>query len=234
MKSLTTNVETSINEEVFHEVSESFQRESSSSLLNNDMQQSPEEADLAEAKPMVSWHKLVWFSQNIPRYAFMVWLAFNHRLKTLDRIVVWQENVDTKCSLCELGSESHNHLFFECRYSLEVWQEFKDVVRLDFAPNTLSDIIIYLSGRPINRSIWSVLQRLVIGFMAYFIWHERNLQKFQDKCRPVRDLCGIIRDNVRLRLISLKIKKSMQVMELARLWDFGVEECNGGKTYSFV
>nr|GFB63350.1 hypothetical protein [Tanacetum cinerariifolium] len=43
MKSLTTNVETSINEEVFHEVSESFQRDSSSSSLNDDVQQSPEE-----------------------------------------------------------------------------------------------------------------------------------------------------------------------------------------------
>nr|GFC51950.1 Gag-Pol polyprotein [Tanacetum cinerariifolium] len=42
-KSSTTNVETSINEEVFHEVSESFQGESSSSSLNDDVQQSPEE-----------------------------------------------------------------------------------------------------------------------------------------------------------------------------------------------
>nr|GEV22114.1 retrovirus-related Pol polyprotein from transposon TNT 1-94 [Tanacetum cinerariifolium] len=39
MKSSTTNVETSINEEVFHEVFESLQRESSSSSLNDDVQQ---------------------------------------------------------------------------------------------------------------------------------------------------------------------------------------------------
>nr|GEY61481.1 hypothetical protein [Tanacetum cinerariifolium] len=38
MKSSITNVETSINEEVFHEVSESFQGESSSSSLNDDVQ----------------------------------------------------------------------------------------------------------------------------------------------------------------------------------------------------
>nr|GFC05866.1 hypothetical protein [Tanacetum cinerariifolium] len=43
MKSSTTNVETSINEEVFHEVSESFQGESSSFSLNDDVKQSPEE-----------------------------------------------------------------------------------------------------------------------------------------------------------------------------------------------
>nr|GFC69906.1 retrovirus-related Pol polyprotein from transposon TNT 1-94 [Tanacetum cinerariifolium] len=46
MKSSTTNVETSINEEVFHEVSKSFQRESSSSSLNDDVQQCPEEVIL--------------------------------------------------------------------------------------------------------------------------------------------------------------------------------------------
>nr|GFA06206.1 retrotransposon protein Ty1-copia subclass [Tanacetum cinerariifolium] len=45
MKSSTTNVETPNIEEVFHEVSESFQGESSSSSLNNDVQHSPEEAN---------------------------------------------------------------------------------------------------------------------------------------------------------------------------------------------
>nr|GEY40007.1 hypothetical protein [Tanacetum cinerariifolium] len=48
MKSSTTNVETSINEEVFLKVSESFQMESSSSSLNNDVQQSPEEVILPQ------------------------------------------------------------------------------------------------------------------------------------------------------------------------------------------
>nr|GFC76352.1 retrovirus-related Pol polyprotein from transposon TNT 1-94 [Tanacetum cinerariifolium] len=46
MKSSTTNVETSINEEVFHEISESFQGECSSSSLNDDVQQSPKEVIL--------------------------------------------------------------------------------------------------------------------------------------------------------------------------------------------
>nr|GEW22726.1 hypothetical protein [Tanacetum cinerariifolium]GEZ99135.1 hypothetical protein [Tanacetum cinerariifolium] len=48
MKSSTMNVETLINEDVFHEVSKSLQRESSSSLLNDDVQQSPEEVILPQ------------------------------------------------------------------------------------------------------------------------------------------------------------------------------------------
>nr|GFD05384.1 retrovirus-related Pol polyprotein from transposon TNT 1-94 [Tanacetum cinerariifolium] len=48
MKSSTTNVETSINDEVFHEIFESFQGESSSSSLNDDVQQSPKEVILPQ------------------------------------------------------------------------------------------------------------------------------------------------------------------------------------------
>nr|GEX11547.1 hypothetical protein [Tanacetum cinerariifolium] len=48
MKSSTTNVETLINEEVFQEVSESFQGESSSSSLNDDVQKSTKEVILPQ------------------------------------------------------------------------------------------------------------------------------------------------------------------------------------------
>ncbi|GKA29389.1 reverse transcriptase domain-containing protein, partial [Tanacetum coccineum] len=42
------------------------------------------------SKPVVPRYKLVWFSQNIPRHASIFWLAINQRLKTQDRIAVWQ------------------------------------------------------------------------------------------------------------------------------------------------
>nr|GEZ16853.1 hypothetical protein [Tanacetum cinerariifolium] len=48
MKSSTTKVETLINEEDFHEVSESFQGKFSSSSLNDDVQQSPEDVILPQ------------------------------------------------------------------------------------------------------------------------------------------------------------------------------------------
>nr|GFD49196.1 hypothetical protein [Tanacetum cinerariifolium] len=54
MKSPTTNVESSNvevpspEEDVFHEISDSFQGESSTSLLNDDVQQSPEEVILPQ------------------------------------------------------------------------------------------------------------------------------------------------------------------------------------------
>ncbi|GKF22365.1 hypothetical protein Tco_0074687, partial [Tanacetum coccineum] len=61
---------------------------------------------------------------------------------------------------------------------------------------------------------------------------ERNLRRFQFKKRPASDLCGIIRDNVRLRILSLKIRSSRQAMEATELWDVGLDKCNGGMNFS--
>nr|GEW69270.1 hypothetical protein [Tanacetum cinerariifolium] len=59
MKSSTTNVETSINEEVFHEVSESFQGKSSSSSLNDDVQHSPEEVILPQTNTQLISNNMI-------------------------------------------------------------------------------------------------------------------------------------------------------------------------------
>nr|GFB05768.1 retrotransposon protein, putative, unclassified [Tanacetum cinerariifolium] len=57
MKSSTMNVETSITDEVFHEISESFQGEFSSSSLNDDVQQSPEETFYQPYPHKKKWNK---------------------------------------------------------------------------------------------------------------------------------------------------------------------------------
>ncbi|GKC48645.1 RNA-directed DNA polymerase, eukaryota, reverse transcriptase zinc-binding domain protein [Tanacetum coccineum] len=47
--------------------------------------------DIRECSVIVPWVKLVWFSQCIPRHAFMVWLAIHGRLKTQDLMGVWEK-----------------------------------------------------------------------------------------------------------------------------------------------
>ncbi|GKD18875.1 reverse transcriptase domain-containing protein [Tanacetum coccineum] len=39
--------------------------------------------------PKVIWYRHVWFSQCIPRHAFILWVAIKGKLKTLDRISRW-------------------------------------------------------------------------------------------------------------------------------------------------
>ncbi|PWA60910.1 RNA-directed DNA polymerase, eukaryota, Reverse transcriptase zinc-binding domain protein [Artemisia annua] len=182
--------------------------------------------DLSDPKDSVSWFKCVWFSQNIPRNAFILWLAINKRLNTQDRIAIWNKTDDLKCPLCNSIRDNHNHLFFGCDFSLRVWRYFKGLMKLECVPDDLYLIIDYISSRPISKSIWSIIQRLVLGDSVYYIWIERNARIFLKKFRSVDEICGIIRDYVRLRLLSLKIKSSKQSLEATGIWNFHVMKSN--------
>lgn len=73
-----------------------------------------------------------------------------------------------------------------------------------------------------NKSIWSIIQRLVIGVVVYFLWQERNLRFFQGKYSSFDDVYQLIRENVRLRLLSSKIRRLKQSFEAAEIWKFHV------------
>ncbi|GKA86411.1 RNA-directed DNA polymerase, eukaryota, reverse transcriptase zinc-binding domain protein [Tanacetum coccineum] len=106
------------------------------------------------------WYPLVWFAQNIPSHAFVTWLAIQERLMTQDKIKIWKPNEDLKCSLCNSCIDSHDHLFFTCEFSKEVWNELQNMlnVRLSVRWNT---IIREMVALPINRNIWSIVRRIV-------------------------------------------------------------------------
>ncbi|GJW60012.1 RNA-directed DNA polymerase, eukaryota, reverse transcriptase zinc-binding domain protein [Tanacetum coccineum] len=178
--------------------------------------------DLSIPNPAVPWYKIIWFSQNIPRHAFMLWLAINKRLNTQDRVAVWNKVDELKCPLCFVVKDDHNHLFFGCDFSSRVWRFFKGLMRFESVPDNLYAAFDYMSSRPITKSIWCIIQRLVLGATVYFIWIERNSRIFQQQSRSIEDMCAIIRENVRLRLLSLKIKRSKHSLEAARIWNFNV------------
>ena len=56
----------------------------------------------------------------------------------------------------------------------------------------------------------------------YFLWQERNLRYFQGMSRSFDGVCQLIRENVRLRVLSLKIRRSKRSLEAAGIWKFRV------------
>ncbi|GKA41414.1 reverse transcriptase domain, reverse transcriptase zinc-binding domain protein, partial [Tanacetum coccineum] len=69
----------------------------------------------------VNWFHIVWFSQRIPRHAIHLWLLVNRKLKIQDLLRQWDVKNSGitmfNCPLCEGEPDSHNHLFFGCRFS---------------------------------------------------------------------------------------------------------------------
>ncbi|XP_022032322.1 uncharacterized protein LOC110933405 [Helianthus annuus] len=145
----------------------------------------------------VPWVEIVWFANCIPRHAFLAWLICKKKLKTQDKLKQWDVGSATNlnlmsCPLCCSEPDSHEHLFFECSFSM---QEV-----------------------PAKKSMRSVIGRLLLAATAYFIWQERNHRLFKSKKRSVAMIGEAIVAVVRLKLASVKVKSSTTGMSLLERW----------------
>ncbi|GJU07175.1 putative RNA-directed DNA polymerase, eukaryota, reverse transcriptase zinc-binding domain protein [Tanacetum coccineum] len=157
--------------------------------------------------PEVMWHKHVWFSQCIPRHAFILWMALKGRLKTQDRISRWIGADNMVCPFCKSCKDSHSHLFFQCGFAQGVWDRLKLMCRLEDLSYVWAEIVSGISVRKANNTLL-----------------------FRSVERPADKVFDIIVDTVRLRLLGLKIKRSHEVEKAAAIWKIpikGVGEKSG-------
>ncbi|KAJ6372275.1 hypothetical protein OIU76_026707 [Salix suchowensis] len=68
-------------------------------------------------RPTTNMQYILWH----PLHSFILWLASQGKLHTMDRI--HNVNVeDHSCKLCNQAAETHEHLFFQCQFSAQIWQ----------------------------------------------------------------------------------------------------------------
>nr|GEU29963.1 hypothetical protein [Tanacetum cinerariifolium] len=168
----------------------------------------------------VPWCDLVWFHACIPRHAFNMWLIFKQRLRTQDCLRSWEVNFDLAivCPLCETRPDSHEHLFFDCPFSQQVWSRIQQIAGLTGAGPSLATIITHLLPIAKRKSSKSCIGKLVVAATTYFIWHEHNSWLFNKVKRSVTEVVDCILFNVRLKLLSCRFKKSRDAIMFARLW----------------
>ncbi|CAH8280760.1 unnamed protein product, partial [Arabidopsis lyrata] len=128
--------------------------------------------------PQVPWSEVVWFKEHVPRFSFITWLAMLARLPTRDRLRRWGMNIPASCVLCSNGEESHEHLFFRCQFSSEIW----GCLAAKFLPNPPGSLAaasswIILHNQPHNAKIITIL-KLLLQSAVYHLWKERNFRIF--------------------------------------------------------
>nr|GEU49764.1 retrotransposon Gag domain, retroviral aspartyl protease [Tanacetum cinerariifolium] len=67
------------------------------------------------------------------------------------------------------------------------------------------------------KSSRSVIAKLVMAVMAYFVWQERNVRLFKNSKRSVNQVIEVIFSSVRLKLLSCRLKKSKDADHLSRI-----------------
>lgn len=180
--------------------------------------------DLSNSGNDVTWFKLVWFSQNIPKSAFILWLAIQCRLNTQDKIRK-RGSYDMMVSvLCHEETDSHEHLFFKCKFSNGLWKKVLEKMQgLKWVNLEWQDLIVKLVSVYNGNSINSVVRRLCLATCVYMVWQERNSRLFRDERRSEEVLFHSICDIVRNRLRGLKVKKSKAIRKVEEIWDVQFE-----------
>ena len=171
----------------------------------------------------VVWASVVWFANCIPRHAFILGLVFKRKLKTQDVLRQWDvhgsNNLALLCPLCDLQQDSHEHLFFECMFSSQVWSSVKTKAGLHLVSDVWSSIVNGILPFANKRSINSVVARLVLAASVYYVWQERNSRLFKQKKKSKEQVVDLILATARLKLLSFCFKKSSRVDKVMAEWD---------------
>ncbi|GJR18473.1 putative reverse transcriptase domain-containing protein [Tanacetum coccineum] len=161
---------------------------------------------------LVNWYKVIWFPHCIPRHAIHIWLVVQQKLKTQDRLRQWDVglNIDLnllKCPLCDLVPDSHDHLFFECSFSSQVWSKVRVLCGMDDISPRLMDVVAFIIPISKGKTVVIILSRIMVAATSYYIWLERNGRLFKKNTSSLDQIVDVIMSTVRLKLVTFKFKK---------------------------
>ncbi|KAJ6379680.1 hypothetical protein OIU76_016349 [Salix suchowensis] len=146
-------------------------------------------------------HRILWHSHHIPRHSFLMWLAARGRLSTMDRLLYLEG--DKTCRLFSKDPESHNHLFFMCSFSSQVWKIIQDKARTQWPVLAWNSLVEWTSKRFKNtNSTSNVIGALLFAATIYHIWQERNKRIFQNHASQASIVGDEILGQIREHLIN--------------------------------
>ncbi|GJW45087.1 hypothetical protein Tco_0073886 [Tanacetum coccineum] len=86
---------------------------------------------------------------------------------------------------------------------------------------------IGLSEQSTNcNNILNILRRLVCGAAVYYIWQERNARIFGNGKKDEKMLCKVIKETIRMRLLSLQVKESKAMKMVELQWNVKLNRFN--------
>ena len=159
----------------------------------------------------------------MPRCSFVQWLVCKNRLRTRDRLKRWGKLNDSRCVLCGNAEENRDHLFFQCPFTQEIWQEVKRRNLQGYqCQNWLQEEQI-AAQRYVGSSLKARLSRLSLSVCIYCLWIERNLRIFQNKYRNTTAVMCEVERYIIGRTWNWRVPRKFENWLLCKEW--GIREC---------
>ncbi|XP_070041550.1 uncharacterized protein [Nicotiana tomentosiformis] len=112
-------------------------------------------------------------TMNIPQTS-----SWMDRLLTVDRLLIWDLNVQAVCAMSQAHNETRNHLFAECRYAQAIWNRVSKWAQQQLYGGSnwelqFQEIVKSIQGKTTKAK----LIKMIYAEVIYAIWKER-MQEF--------------------------------------------------------
>ncbi|KAJ6724579.1 hypothetical protein OIU85_022495 [Salix viminalis] len=154
--------------------------------------------------------------KRLPAFVIVLGLADNlfpltikGRLRTMDRL--HDRERPRICTLCSLEDETHEHLFFNCRFSHEVWAWITTKHKTPWPNYRWPDLIQWGAVTDKSKSLFSsLIARLTLAASVYSIWMKRNQRVFKATYRSARRTAEEAHELLRTYLLGLNLQEAIQ------------------------
>ena len=114
--------------------------------------------------------------------------------------------MDKTCVLCKQAAETRDHLFFECSYSAQIWEQLTKGILRDQYTKIWPEIVRLLTdGNRENKALFCL--RYALQACVHAVWRERNKIRHGDQPLPMPRLMKFIDKGIRNKLSLLRSTK---------------------------
>ncbi|XP_056691936.1 uncharacterized protein [Spinacia oleracea] len=136
----------------------------------------------------VPWRRLTCHNQATPKSLFILWVNIWKRLPTLDRLLQWNIVSSSLCPMCQVGSESLEHMFFDCQFSAQVWQKVLKLLQFARRHVGFTDELRWVLKSCKRGGNRHKLLRMFFDESVYSLWLNRNNQVYNKHCKSPTEL----------------------------------------------
>ncbi|XP_074265762.1 uncharacterized protein LOC141588207 [Silene latifolia] len=142
------------------------------------------------------WHPYIWNSLCLPNHQFMGWLIAREAIVLKDRLCRLGVAPDDYCLICGIAAKTPSHLYQECEYSKQI---FEEMARLCGVLFSAAKFIQWITTSQISTLEKGVILCLLLA-AQYHIWMQRNKARVEGCIMRPEVLCQMIKREVKIWL----------------------------------
>uniref|UniRef100_A0A1U7YPV5 Uncharacterized protein LOC104246697 n=1 Tax=Nicotiana sylvestris TaxID=4096 RepID=A0A1U7YPV5_NICSY len=124
--------------------------------------------------PKVPWKGIILQPNLHPRFKFILWLALQRRLATVDRLLKFGVQIPQQCIFCKQADEVFDHIFFECSMTKELWSRLLKWLGHSRTIRNWQSEVAWISQYATKKNGHWAIVTCVFGMMIYIPYGEKG------------------------------------------------------------